>query len=250
MIPMKRLLAGALAAGVALAMAPHASAQITDRELPVGGTTMLRLNVSGSIHVMPVAGLRSVNLHVIDSGPSTPPMKVTSSRTGARMNVAITGPSESMLPFVGASGYELQLSYPASMHLDLREFAGRVHVDSVTAPMQIYDANGNIVVDDASSPLTADADSGNISVTNARNSLTLTVGNGNVNASLTPNWRGTLVRLEASNGNLHLAVPSNFRAHYDLATGSGRVTNPLHGVAKAPLVFMLAEQGDVSIATP
>jgi hypothetical protein len=56
--------------------------------------------------------------------------------------------------------------------------------------------------------------------------------------------------LEASSGNLHLAVPAGFRAHYDVTTGSGRVTNPLHGVAKAPLVFMLAEQGDVSIATP
>lgn len=245
---MKRLLAGALATGVALAMAPHASAQITDREIPVGTSTTLRLNVSGSIHVMPVAGLRSVKLYVIDSGPSTPPMKVTSSRTGARMNVAITGPSESMLPFVGTSGYELQLSYPARMHLDLREFAGRVHVDSVTASMQIYDANGNIVVDDAGSALTADADSGDISVANARTSLTLTVGNGNVNATLAPNWRGTLVRLEASNGNLHLAVPSNFRAHFDLTSGSGSVTNPLHGSPKGPLVFMLAEQGNISIA--
>jgi hypothetical protein len=247
---MKKLLAGAFALIVALVTAPHASAQVTDREIQVGATTTLRLNVSGSIHVMPVAGLTSIKLHVIDSGPSTPPMKVTSTRTGTRTNISITGPSESLLPFVGASGYELQLSYPARMHLDLREFAGRVHVDSVTESMQIYDAEGNIVVDDAASPLTADADAGDVSVTNARTSLTLTVGKGNVNATLAPSWRGTLIRLEASDGNLHLAVPANFRAHYDLTSGSGRVTNPLHGVAKGPLVFMLTEQGNISVATP
>ena len=57
------------------------------------------------------------------------------------------------------------------------------------------------------------------------------------------------MRLESSNGNLHLSVPAGFRAHYDVSTGSGHVSNPLRGVARAPLVFMLAEQGDVSIAT-
>jgi hypothetical protein len=246
---MKKLPAGMLALTVVLATAPHASAQVTDREIPVGKTTTLRLNVSGSIHVMPVAGLTSIKLHVIDSGPSAPPMSVTSTRTGTRTNISITGPSESMLPFVGASGYELQLSYPASMHLDLREFAGRVHVERVTEPMQIYDADGNVVVDDAASPLTADADAGDISVTNAHASLTLTVGKGNVNAALAPNWRGSLIRLEASDGNLHLGVAAGFRAHYDLTSGSGSVTNPLHGTAKGPLVFMLAEQGNVSIST-
>jgi len=248
MIAMRRLLGAVLFAALALAFVPLASAQVTDRELPVGSATTLRLNVSGAIHVMPVAGLTSVKFHVVDNGPSIPPMTLNTSRTGSRMNVSITGPSENILPFVGASGYELQLSYPARMHLDLREFAGRVHVDDVTASMQIYDADGNIVVDNASAPLTAEADSGDIAVTNARSSITLTVGNGNVAAALAPGWRGTLVRLEASNGNLHLGVPAGFRGRYDVTSGSGHVSNPLRSVPKAPLVFMLAEQGDVSIA--
>jgi hypothetical protein len=246
---MKRWLASALSLGLALAATPAAIGQVSDREIPVGNATTLRLNVSGSIHVMPVAGLTSVKFHVVDNGPSTPPMALTSSRAGSRLNVSITGPSSNILPFVGASGYELQLSYPARMHLDLREFAGRVHVDAVPASMQIYDATGNILVDDASAPLTAEADSGDIAVTKAHTSITLSVGNGNVTAALAPGWRGSLVRLESSNGNLHLSVPAGFRAHYDVSTGSGHVSNPLRGVARAPLVFMLAEQGDVSIAT-
>ncbi len=249
MIAMKRLLTASLFAALALAIVPRASAQVTDRELPVGSATTLRLSVSGAIHVIPVAGLTSVRFHVVDSGPSTPPMKLNTSRVGSRMNVSITGPSENILPFVGASGYELQLSYPARMHLDLREFSGRVHVDAVTASMQIYDADGNIVVDTASAPLTAEADSGDISVSGARTSITLSAGNGNVTAALAPGWRGSLVRLESSNGNLHLSVPPGFRAHYDVTSGSGQVSNPLRSVSKAPLVFMLAEQGNVSIAT-
>jgi hypothetical protein len=237
-----------LALALALVLPSLSSAQTTDQELPIGHATTLRLNVSGSVHAIAVPGLQSVSFHVIDSGPSTPPMSITTSHTGLRMNVSITGPSQSVLPF-GASGYELQVSYPAQMRLDLREFAGRVHIDRVTEPMQIYDANGNIVVDDARAALTAEDDNGNIAVGNARAMLMLTVGNGNVSAGLAPGWRGKLVRLEASNGNLNLAVPAGFAAQFDLSSAGGTVSNPLRSRAKGPLVFMLAEQGNVSIET-
>jgi len=237
-----------LAAFVLLVAAP-AGAQTSDREIPAGNAKALRINVSGSVHVVPVAGARYVKLHIVDNGPSTPPVTMTSSRAGSRLTVTIKGPSQSVLPFTGASGYEIELSYPSSMKLDLREFEGRVHVDGVTAPMQVYDANGNIVVDDAAAPLTADADSGDITVSSAHTSITLTAGNGNVNATLAPGWRGSLVRLEASDGNLTLNVPRGFQAHYDVNSGSGHVSNPLRNVPKAPLVFMLTEQGDVSIGT-
>ncbi|HTX57560.1 MAG TPA: hypothetical protein VMD47_10735 [Candidatus Acidoferrales bacterium] len=242
-------LAAFVAAAAIAAAASGAQAQVTDRELPVGDATTLRLNVSGSIRVMPVAGLRAVKFHVVDSGPSTPPMSLNTSRTGKRLNVSITGPSQNILPFVGASGYELQVSYPAGLHLDLREFSGRVHVVNVVASMQVYDADGNIAVDDAAAPLTAEADSGDILVSQAHTSLTLSAGTGNVDATLAPGWRGTLVRLEASNGNLQLHVPSGFRAHFDLTSGSGHVSNPLRDTPKAPLVFMLTEQGDIAVAT-
>ncbi len=249
---MKRqwLPAVAFAAAVVTLAAPHAGAQVTDREIPVGNATTLRLNVSGSIHVIPVGGLTSVKFHVVDSGPSTPPMSLRTSRAGTRMNISITGPSSSMLPFVGASGYELVLSYPAKMHLDLREFSGRIHADSVPASMQLYDADGNIVVDGTSAALTAEADAGDITVTGARTTLSLTASTGNVNATLAAGWRGSEVRLEAANGNLRLTVPAGFKGRYDVTSGSGHVANPLRSVSGAPLVFMLTEQGNVSIATP
>ena len=241
--------AGVLAIALAAFAAPNAGAQVTDREVPTGNATTLRLNVSGSIHVMPVAGLTSIKFHVVDNGPSVPPMSLKTSRSGSRLNVSITGPDSNILPFVGASGYELQLSYPANMHLDLREFAGRIHVDTVPSSMQLYDADGNIVVDSAGAQLTAEADSGDISVSAAQTTMSLTASNGNVTAALAPGWRGSEVRLEASNGNLHLTVPAGFKGHYDVTSGSGHVSNPLHNDPKAPLVFMLTETGDVSIGT-
>jgi hypothetical protein len=225
-------------------------AQVSDREIVLGNATALRLNVSGSVHVVPMAGLSSVKFHVVDYGPSTPPINVTTSRTGKRLNISITGPSQALLPFNGATGYELYVSIPEDVRLDLREFAGRIHIDTVPAPMQLYAAQGDIVIDDAAQPVTAEADAGNISVGSARNSLTLSAGSGNVDATLAQGWRGSLVRLEASTGNLTLHVPAGFRGKYDLSSGGGEVSNPLRSVAGAPLVFMLTEQGNIAIAAP
>jgi hypothetical protein len=239
---------GAFGLVLALACVSLANAQVTDREIPLNGATSLRLNVSGSIHLVPGRAGTPVLFHVVDSGPSIPPMSVKMSHTGSRLDVSITGPSESILPFIGASGYELVVTYPPELKLDLREFMGRVHVDRVTAPMLIYDADGNIVVDDAPSSLTAEADSGDIDVTGARAGLTLTTINGNVVASLAPGYAGRLVRLEAQSGNLQLHVPAGFAGHYDLTTGQGHVSNALRSSPKGPLVFMLAEQGNISIA--
>jgi hypothetical protein len=246
---MRRLLA-ALATAATLALPAYvcATGQPGDREFSVAGAKTLRLNVSGSVRLTGVPGLHSVVLHVADNGASPPPIEVKSSRTGSRLNLSISGPAQSLVPFAGGPGYELEISYPADLALDLREFDGQVHVENVAAPAQIYDADGSIVVDRAAAALTAEADSGDVSVDQAQTTLELTVGNGNVSARLSPGWNGQRVRLEASNGNLTLRVPAGFRAHFDLTTGSGTVTNPLHDSAAGPLIFALAQHGDVSIA--
>ncbi len=236
-----------LAAFVCAAMT-FASAQMSERQIPLEGAPALRLDVSGSIHLIAVAGARTVNLRVIDSGPSVPPMSVKVTHERNRLDVSISGPSESILPFAGASGYELQLTYPQNVKVDLREFSGRVHVDRVTAPMQIYDGDGNIVVDAAAASLTAEADSGDITASGMRSRVMLSTIDGNVRASLAPGWRGHFVRLEAQHGNLHLAVPAGFSGRYDLTTGAGRVDNPLHSDPQGPLVFMLAERGNLSVS--
>jgi len=169
---------------LSLLLAAFTSAQVLDRTIPLDGAAALQLNVSGSIHLIPDASARGVSFHVVDNGPSTPPMSVTIAHGARRLVVSITGPSQNILPFVGASGYELQVRYPPQISLDLREFAGRVHVDRVTAPMQIYDAEGNIAVDDAPASLTAQADSGNIAVSGAGSRLMLSTINGTASGFL------------------------------------------------------------------
>lgn len=243
---MKRaFLSAALVAS--FAAAGHAgAAELVDRDIPTQGAATLRLNVSGTVHILAPGTARSIKLHVVDYG-KTPPLHVATSKTGSRLTVTITGPSQSMLPFVGASGYELQVTLPAGMKLDMREFSGNVHVDRVTAPMQIYNANGPIVVDDAASALTAEADLGDVTVKSATNMVELSCGTGNASATLAPTWRGNLVRMESSQGNLALRVPAGFRANFDVTSASGKISNALRSTPHAPLVFMLTQQGNVTV---
>ena len=238
----------ALAALLLVAGVP-ARAQVLDRDIPALNATAVRLNVSGSVRLIAASGVSSIKLHVVDYGPKIPPLHVTTTKTGARLTVSVTGPSQNILPFDGASGYELQITYPASIKMDVREFAGRVHIDRVTAPMQIYDANGSILVDDARSALTAESDQGDVSVSNASGMVELTCGNGNATATLATNWTGNLVRMESTQGNLTLNVPPGFRARFDLTTAQGSVTNAIRTTAHAPLVFMLTEQGNVAVVS-
>lgn len=223
-----------------------AYAQVVDRDFSTAGATTLRLNVSGNIRLIAATDSSSVKLHVVDYGPKTPPLRVTTSKTGTRLTVSVSGPSQNILPF-GASGYELQITYPSSLKIDLREFEGRVHVDRVTAPMQIYNADGAILVDDARSALTAESDQGDVTVNNALGMVELTCGNGNASATLAHHWSGNLVRMESSQGNLTLNVPRDFRARFDVTSAQGTVRNPLHTTPHAPLVFMLSEQGNVVV---
>lgn len=244
---MKRaILLAALVAPFVVAGLP-AHAQVLDREIPTAGAATLRLNVSGSVRLVAAPGVSAVKLHVVDYGPKIPPLHVTTSRTGTRLTVSVTGPSQNVLPFDGASGYELQITYPSSLKIDLREFAGPVHVERVTAPMQIYNADGSIVVDDARSALTAESDRGDVTVGNALGVLELTCGNGNAIATLAPKWAGNLVRMESSQGNLTLNVPDGFRARFDVTSAQGNVSNPLRTTPHAPLVFMLTEQGNIAV---
>lgn len=237
----------AVALAIALAMPVAANAQATDQDVPLNGATDLRLNASGNIHLIPVAGMRVVRLHVVDFGPSVPAMHFTNSRIGKRITVSITGPDRSALPFNGATGYQVEVSYPTNLRLDVREFSGNVAADGITSATQIYDADGDIAVAATSAPLTAEADSGKIDVANAGTTLSLTTGTGPVSAHLAPSWRGSEIRLEAQNGALALFVPNGFRGRYDLTTTQGSVHNLLHAQKGAPLVFMLTEQGDITI---
>src|SRR5579863_4281411 len=125
---------------VALVAAMPALAQVSDRQYELSGANELRLNVSGNVHVMPSATAQTISFHVIDYGPPIPTMKFTDSRSGKRLTISVTGPSQSILPFNGPTGYELQVTYPASLKLDLREFAGHVQADRLSAEAQLYDA--------------------------------------------------------------------------------------------------------------
>lgn len=243
-----RIFGAALTIVVASSQA-SALGQTVDREFPLSGATTLRINLSGHVHVIPDATISSVKIHLTDYGPSVPALAFKDSRAGNRLNVSITGPSQSVLPFVGASGYEVEVRVPTNVRIDLREFGGRVQVDAVTAPAQYYNANGNIEIADARSAVTAEADNGDINVTSAHGDVMLSTGNGKNSATLARDWHGKNVRMEASNGAMRLNVPADFHANFDITAANGKVSNPLRSSGKQPVVFMLSQSGDITVAT-
>lgn len=242
---MKRALFPAALAAFLLAI-PVSAASALDREIPLQHATGVRLSVGGNVHVMVASAGTSIGIQIRDYGSGTPPIRFETSRTGRRLDISITGPKASIVP-IGRSGYAVDVTMPRDVTLDLRNSAGDIHIDRVTAPAQLYSANGSIVVDAVDAPLTADADFGDVSVTGARSMLELSCGQGNVSATLDSGWQGNLVRLEASQGNLSLSVPPDFRAKYDLTAAAGSVHNALPSVPHAPLVFMLSQKGDVTV---
>ena len=226
---------------------PVLAQTITDRDIPLGNATDVRLNAGGSIHVLTGGTDRSVRVRVANYGPPTPSLRIESEREGDRIDVSVSGPRESLVP-IGATGFVVDVTVPRDIKLDVRAFAGTIHVDRVTAPMQLYAANGAITVDATDAPLTALADLGDIEVSNARSMIELSCGQGNVTATLADGWSANLVRLEASAGNLTLRVPPGFRAQYDATSADGAVHNSERSVAHAPLVFMLTQKGEVIIS--
>ena len=245
---MRVLLTTFVLSTLALAVCAPVSAQVSEQSYPVDGATELRLNVSGNVHVIPSSSAQDVSFHVQDYGPPLPAMHFTTTRSRGRLTISISGPSKNVLPFTGASGYELQVTYPANLKLDLREFQGHVQADQLVAETSLYDADGSIAVSGAAAALTAEADSGAIDVTGARGNVSLTTGTGAVTAALAAGWRGNLVRMESSDGPLHLAVPAGFRGSYDLTSAQGAVRNSLAPVKGGAVVFMLTQNGDVSIS--
>jgi hypothetical protein len=229
----------------ALTVVPLAAQQQSVAHLSTANVSVLRLSVTGDLVLKPEAGLREVQI-VGEFYPGRPPLNVQSTRSGAQLDITLRGPERSALPF-GPSGHAFQVTFPAGLRLEVRQFGGSVRLTNPAAPVEIYDADGDIAIDGPRKPVVAEADSGDVSVTAARAGLELTAENGRVQASLAPGWSGNEIRLESTAGDLLLSVPQGFAGDYDLTSGSGKITNPLRSEPHAPLVFMLSERGNVTV---
>ena len=228
-----------------LVSGPAAAQQQATHTIAPGKATEIRVNVTGDVTLAPDD--LATEITVSGSAPvGTPPLKVEVTHTGARLNLALSGPARSVLPFA-PSGHTYTVRYPARLRVDLREFAGAVSIAHARAPVQIYNANGPISILGASAPVTAEADNGAIAASGIGSAIAATTGSGRVSVALASGWSGREVRLESSNGALELALPPGTRAHFDLSTGQGAIHNAFANDPKAPLIFMLTERGDINV---
>ncbi len=239
------LLAGAFALALA---APSAAQPLENQTIPLNGATALELEVrTGDLLAVPDPLLKVVQIHVEHSGTNTSASNLLVAHTGHALVLTIKGPGAAVLPFAGGSGHVYEVHYPPALPLRIRQFGGAVTVTRPAAPVEILNESGGINVSDPAAAVTAEAARGDVRVSGARASVELTADAGNVDAQLAAGWSGRLVRLEASRGNLTLAVPQDFRARFDATAPAGTVTNPLRSEAHAPLVFMLTQTGNVTV---
>lgn len=246
MIRIGRPIAIAAVACMLVAALPAWAQQQATRALDVGNATALRINVSGDLKLVPDTAATKIT--VLGTAPvGSPPLKVEATRTGRRLNISLSGPSRSPLPFT-ASGHSYVVTYPSRLRLEVREFAGGVTIAHALAPLDIYNADGAISLDGATASVTAEADNGDISASDVHSTIAVTTGTGNVSVHLARAWNGREVRIESSQGNLSLSVASDFRAHFDVTAADGQVVNGLPNDARAPLVFMLSERGNIAVA--
>lgn len=241
------LLAGAIA--LAAATQPAEVPALPEGSVAVGSASSLVVVVqSGDVTLTPDPYLKVVQIQAYAGGRAvSAPLDVTHpSRT---LRIAIAGRAAPALPFVAGNALKYEVTYPRRLPLTVRQFGGAVRVGgAASAPVEIYDAGGSITVRHPRGRVTALADAGDVSVEEARSTVETTAVRGNVAVTLADGWSGSLVRLEATSGNVHLAVPANFRAQYDVTAETGTVLNPFRSAAHAPLVFALVETGNVTIS--
>jgi hypothetical protein len=241
----------ALLSAVALAfpmVAARADVANGDRDVPLLGATILRVNISGDVRFTPDAAVRTVAVHA-DSKNAPSKFSLSATRTGSRLTLAISGPQRAVLPFGGASGTAYEIVYPAHLKLDVREYAGDVSIDRPVAPVDVYDAQGDLRVDGAQSSVTAEANYGDIVVSKTRGAVDVAADTGDITVDLAPDWAGDSVRLQAAKGDVRLNVPPAFRGKFDVSAGQGSISNALRYDPNGIPVFIVVRTGDVTVTT-
>ncbi len=240
-----------LASAIALAATTLSTSAETavDRTFALKGATALEIDVQGgdaSAIADPL--LKVVQVHVSGRERNAQTITLAANRQGATLKLSIHGAGAALLPFTGSGTTTMEVRFPPALRLRVRQYGGSVTLENSSAPAEIYNASGGITITSPHALVTAQADNGDIALSGARASIELTAGTGNVDAQLDPHWAGHLVRMEATSGNLRLTVPPGFRGKFDTTTGGGIVSNALASVPRAPLVFMLAERGNVTVS--
>ena len=246
MKPRRFLLAGAVALAI-LAQPAQASA-LPPGAVVVGSADSVVIVVArGDVTLTPDPYLKVVQIQASAGGKAfQAPLDVT--HPSRALKIAIGGGVAPALPFIGSEAPQYDIRYPARLALTVRQFGGAVRVSATSAPVEIYDADGSITVLQARGRVTALADAGDVSIEDARATVEATAVRGNVTVTLAGGWSGALVRLEATAGNVQLAVPAGFRAQYDVTAVAGTVVNSFQSEPQAPLVFALVETGNVTIS--
>lgn len=218
----------ALAMVLLLSVSFGDAAENTSRAVSASGASVLQLKVEhGDVHLVADPSATAVRIGALDHAPQLEAFHV-----GDRVVITITGKGRSVVPFVESTATHYDLTYPARMHLELREFSGAV------------------VIDEPRAPIAVDSSGGSITVRQAHAAIDLSDDAGDITATLAAGWHGDSIRMQTAGGTVRLAVPAHFRAHVDASSAHGTVHDDASiNTASAPFVWLYTRNGDVFITT-
>ncbi|HLZ60420.1 MAG TPA: DUF4097 family beta strand repeat-containing protein [Ktedonosporobacter sp.] len=172
-------------------------------------------------------------------GDPTDPMQLDFSQDGNTLHVMGKGWS-----FMGNQGYDLDITAPDSIDLQVENGAGEIEVANINGEMDLHTGSGGITASHLAGKMKLQTGNGGINIHDLSGQIDLQSGNGDIQASqmklqdegeiktgnggirldgiLDPNAH---YRLETGSGGVEVTLPSNasFQLHTD--TGSGSVHN-------------------------
>ena len=239
-------------AAVLVAQAAAASAAqpvAGDATIQRRGAGVLEITTGGAALTLMPSAVGDIRVHADPNG-ALHASQLQTIRSGKRLSLTVAGPSgTSMVPFATESRVAFQITYPASMKIDVRVSSGNVRVVKPVAGVQVYDQSGDVSIEQPHANVTVEAQSGDVSVDGALAPIDLAADNGNVTAGVASGWSGREIRIQSATGTIHLTLPSGFHGRFDVTSAKGELYNTFGpSNARAPLVWLYAPDAGVWIS--
>ncbi len=170
---------------------------------------------------------KEVDAHVIADGYKIGPnnIRVHESQSGDEIRIEVRKPGGTYFNFGYKRSLQIEVNVPRESNLSLHTADGNIRVDGVSGELRLVTDDGNVDANGLAGKLDINTSDGNVKLSGRFDALNLRTGDGNVEVQASEgSTNASGWRLESSDGNVRLRLPSNFTADLDARTGDGKIT--------------------------
>jgi len=170
---------------------------------------------------------KQVDAHVIADGYKIGPnnIRVNESQSGDEIRIEVRKPGGTYFNFGYKRSLRIEVSVPRESNLNLHTADGNIRVDGVSGELRLVTDDGNVDANGLDGKLDINTSDGNVKLSGRFDTVNLRTGDGNVEVAANEGSTNTSGwRIESSDGNVRLRVPSTFTADLDARTGDGKIT--------------------------